>query len=330
MSEIRKGAVELGLCCIVNELRSFKDSKGKKKEVFCGRTINNKIHFTVEKAKEKALQNCKDLSLLIKYCTEKNIKCFRLGSDFFPRYDDASIEGAKTLYAEGITFASSFLKEAGNLAKEKGIRLLMHPPQLVNIGSPRDEALKISRSILEHHCDILDAMDITPENGVLIVHLGGSYGAKKETMERWIKNFNNNDIISLRVRKRLVIENCERQYSVEDCLYVHSKCNIPVVFDCHHHDCYVQLHPGELKMEPKQFLPLVLQTWGENRIPVMHVSSQKEGAKLGAHADFIRELPEYMLKFFSTIVNGKTVHLEVEAKAKEAAIYSLRQKYNFL
>ena len=83
-------------------------------------------------------------------------------------------------------------------------------------------------------------------------------------------------------------------------------------------------------MEPKQFLPLVLQTWGENRIPVMHVSSQKEGAKLGAHADFIRELPEISLKFFSTIENGKTVHLEVEAKAKEAAIYSLRQKYNFL
>ena len=40
------------------------------------------------------------------------------------------------------------------------------------------------------------------------------------------------------VRKRLVLENCEKNFSIEDCLEVSDKVNIPVVFDTHHFECY--------------------------------------------------------------------------------------------
>ena len=53
-----KGKISLGLCCINTELRS------KKPPVFCSRSCIRRT-FTVESAKEKALQNVKDIKIFL-------------------------------------------------------------------------------------------------------------------------------------------------------------------------------------------------------------------------------------------------------------------------
>jgi len=311
MSE-NKGTINLGLCCIVDELRNCKIN-GKKAEIFTGRTINARIHYTVEKAIKKATQNCKDLLSLLKYCKEKNIKSFRVGSDIFPRFDDPEVEPYT------LDFAKEDLKIAGDYAKKENIRILQHPSQLVNIASPNKEVFKTSVKILEHHADILDMMGMD-NNSVLIIHGGGVYGNKTGTIETWIQRFH---LLPQRIKDRLVIENCERSYSVQDCLYINDKTGIPVVYDTHHRECYEQLCPKEIS-NPKDFLPKIIQTW-KSRTPVMHVSNQKDGARLGAHSDYITTFPEYLLDFVKD--NSITIYLEVEAKAKEKAIFALREKY---
>ena len=306
-----KGTIHLGLCCIVDELRKCKVN-GKKTEIFSGRTINSRKNFTVEKAIQKATQNCKDLLTMLKYCKENNIKCFRVGSDIFPRYDDPEVE------SYDLDFAKEYLKAAGDYAKKEGIRLLQHPCQLVNIASPKETVWESSVKILEHHADILDMMGMN-DNSILIIHGGGVYTDKEKTIETWITRFY---LLPQRVKDRLVIENCERHYSIEDCLYISSKTGIPVVYDTHHKECYDKLHPQEKCSE--DFLSRVMKTWG-NRTPIVHVSNQKEGTKIGAHSDYITVFPQHLLNFIKD--NKTVIHLEVEAKAKEKAIFALRKEY---
>ena len=70
-----KSRICLGLCCINTELR-----ERKKFPVFNSRTCIRK-NFTVEKAKELALQNVRDLPEMMTWNYDHNINCFRLSSD---------------------------------------------------------------------------------------------------------------------------------------------------------------------------------------------------------------------------------------------------------
>ena len=90
------------------------------------------------------------------------------------------------------------------------------------------------------HCDILDHMGISVRNGIVNIHGGGIYGDKETTIRRWIEQFSD---LPKNVQDRLVIENCERQYSTRDCLKIAKKCKIPVVFDFHHYHCYSKIYP---------------------------------------------------------------------------------------
>ena len=81
------------------------------------------------------------------------------------------------------------------------------------------------------------------EDSVMVIHGGGIYGDKEKTIERWCDNYNK---LPTHIKKRLVLENCERNFSIEDCLKVSEKVNIPVVFDTHHYDCYNIIHPYEI------------------------------------------------------------------------------------
>ena len=68
--------INLGLCCINNELRNQKPS------IFNSRTCTRK-NFTVKKARELSLQNVKDLIPMIKWNQKNDVKCFRLSISNF-------------------------------------------------------------------------------------------------------------------------------------------------------------------------------------------------------------------------------------------------------
>ena len=72
----------------------------------------------------------------------------------------------------------------------------------------------------------------------MVIHGGGVYDDKNTTMDRWIDRFNK---LPDKIKNRLVLENCEKNFSIEDCLYVNSKTGVPIVFDTHHYDCYCKL-----------------------------------------------------------------------------------------
>jgi UV DNA damage endonuclease len=299
---IIKKCLHLGLCCKNIELANI--------GIISSRTITRK-NFTVKKAQDIAISNLEALKIIIKYNYITGIKCFRIGCDIFPHFNDPQTEKYT------IDFALSLLNELGEIIKKYNIRVLMHPCQFNQIGTPNIKVYNNTVNELQHYASILDAMNIGTD-GVLIIHGGGIYNSKKNTIIRWIKQFN---ILPLSVKNRLAIENCEKCYSIDDCLYIAKQCNIPVVLDFFHYYCW-----KDIQKPIEYYIPLVYSTWSNNGIPIMHISEQKPFSRIGAHSDYVETIPNELLQFI--LSNNVEIHLEIEAKAKEKAVFHLYKKYN--
>ena len=300
--------IRLGLCCINASLRE------QKVPIFCSRTIIRK-NYTLEKADILARKNLKDLKTLLVWNNDNGIKHFRLSSDMFPRITDEEIPEFERLK---VSSYSETLKDIGEYAKSTGQRLTMHPGQYNQIGAHDPKVFRRTVEDLTVHADILDAMGLD-NNAIITIHGGGVDGDKEETIKRWVIQF---FTLPKNVQDRIAIENCERQYNVEDCIDISKACNIPVILDSHHFNCYNLINNTNLVAE--NYIPYVLASWGERRA-VMHISEQKTGSRIGSHSDFIENIPQYMLDIPNEY--GVGVDIEVEAKAKEAAIFKLLEKY---
>ena len=118
-------------------------------------------------------------------------------------------------------FARPLLEEAGALAKSLGHRLTFHPGQFNVVGTPSEETFAKTIAELDWHAEVLDIMGCD-QDSIMVVHGGGVYGDKPATIARWAQNFRR---LPERVRRRLVLENCEKCYSVADCLEI----SVPLV-----------------------------------------------------------------------------------------------------
>ena len=270
-----------------------------------------------EPLKEKIIQNLKDTLVMMDWNEQNGIKVFRLSSELFPHYSNSKADKYE------IDFALDLLKQIGEKSKKYNQRITFHPGQYNVIGTPTKSAFEHTINDLKYHCDILNLMGLD-KNSVVVIHGGGVYGDKKKTIERWCKQFYE---LPENVQKRLVLENCEKNFSIEDCLEVSEKVNIPVVFDTHHFECYKLLHKEEKFNPPDEYIHAVLETWWKRDIkPKFHVSEQGSG-KIGHHSDFIEEIPDYLLEIPEKF--GCNIDIMIEAKLKEQAIFKLYEKYPY-
>lgn len=299
--------IRLGLVCINNELR--------KKKIFCSRTMIAKT-YSLDKAFERATQNLFDLPFILTWNEHHNIFHYRLSSDMFPRITDGELPEDQRLK---VSQFSGTLAGIGSFIREKNMRVTMHPGQYNQVGAKSESVFLKTVEDLSVHAEILDQMGMD-SNGILTVHGGGVYGDKETTMRRWIEQF---DDLPRNVKSRLTIENCEYQYNIEDVLHIAEETNIPVIFDSHHFTCYNQIHGTNF--DAYDYMQQVIDSWGERRM-VAHISEQKPDARIGSHSDFIEAIPDYLLQIPKNFNVG--LDIEVEAKAKEAAILKLQEKYS--
>tara|TARA_B100000989_G_C19484862_1_gene446937 strand:- start:185 stop:1144 length:960 start_codon:yes stop_codon:yes gene_type:complete len=303
--------IQLGLCCINSYLRNLKPPIFSSRKMII-RTVNEK---GIDFLKEKIIQNLKDTLVLLDYNEEHGIKVFRLSSELFPHKTNPKVEDYT------FDFALELLKQIGDKAKSYNQRLTFHPGHFNVIGTPNLEYFKHTVEDLSYHADVLDLMGCD-QNSVMVIHGGGVYGDKEKTKERWCEQYKK---LPKNVRKRLVLENCEKNFSIQDCLDISKIVNIPVVFDTHHYTCYNILHPDE-KLENESFyIPLILETWKKRFIkPKFHISEQGSG-KVGHHSDFIEIIPDFLLEIPDKY--NTNIDIMIEAKAKEKAIFKLYKKY---
>ena len=300
--------IQLGLCCINTILRD------QKPPVFASRTVMLKTFLTNGPPYDKIIQNLKDIVTMMQWNHKNGIHVFRLSSDIFPH--KANPQAPDYTF----DFARDLLKDIGIKSRELGQRLTFHPGQYNVIGTPRQEVFEHTVTELTHHADILDLMGLD-HNSVIVIHGGGVYVNKNLTKQRWCKQFK---LLPEHVRSRIVIENCEKNFSIVDCLEISEELDIPVVFDTHHFACYKILHPDEIFNNAEYYIGDILKSWKGIR-PKFHISEQGKG-KLGHHSDYVQNIPEYLLeipKLYHTPID-----IMVEAKMKEQAIFYLYKKYS--
>jgi UV DNA damage endonuclease len=258
--------------------------------------------FSEERLVKTVEGNLECLEKIINYNIDNNILFLRITSDLIPF---ASHQINSFQWQE--KFSTKF-KEIGRKIKEADMRISMHPGQYTVLNSNKELVSKKAIKELSYHADVLDLLGL--DNSAKInIHVGGVYGDKKAAMDRFIRRYKK---LPKKIKKRLIIENDEKSYSVSDCLYISKKTGIPVTFDNLHH----QINNEEEDIE--RLLEEVFQSWDkEDGLPIVHYSSQKKDERSGRHADHLDG--EDLKKFLKeTTEFNFDLMLEIKDKEKSA------------
>ena len=255
--------------------------------------------YTEELLVQKVENNLNCLFKILQYNVEKGFYFFRISSDLVP------FASHPVCTFDWVGHFSPRLKSIGRFIKKYNIRISMHPDQFVLINALKDDVVERSVKELDYHCTVLDKMGLD-STAKIQIHLGGVYGDKASAMDRFMERYNSS---SKSLKRRLVIENDHRLYSLKDCLSVHQKIGIPILFDVFHHQC---LSNGETV---RQGLELAASAWKEaDGIPMVDYSNQQRGQRPGSHAKSI-DLQLFQKFLYET--NGLDFDLMLEIKDKE-------------
>lgn len=295
----------LGYACLNTELR--------KKKIFTSRTCRLATLEAkgIDHVKSLALQNVKDLLTILKWNKEHNIYFMRVSSELFPFASHLE-------HGYSLDFADDLLKKVGQYARDNNMRITMHPGPYNVLSSPSEKVIANTTSDLKHHADILDRMGMGIDS-VMIIHGGGVYGNKQKALQRLEQNIAQ---LPDNVRNRLVLENCEMSYCVEDLLDISEKLQIPIVLDFHHDSIYTSSQPIEY------YFGRVFAVWNNRGIkPKVHVSNSvpgitNEDSKTARrkHSDYVQFLHDALLSIEFPL------DVMLECKMKEQALLQMKKQ----
>jgi UV DNA damage endonuclease len=244
--------------------------------------------------------NLNALESMIDYNHHNNIRLFRISSDIIPFASHPVNQVAWwDIFKED-------LYRIGEKIKSYRIRVSMHPGQYTVLNSMNDSVVYQALQELEYHSRFLDALG-TDQTSKLILHIGGIYGDKQNAMKSFIQNYL---LLPHSVKLRLVIENDDKNYTIQDVLTISSETGAPVVFDNLHH----QINPPELLRSESEWINECEKTWSaKDGIQKVHYSMQKSGGQSGSHSDTIHTTQ--FLDFYKNLPN-KDIDIMLEVKDK--------------
>ena len=255
---------------------------------------------TTERVMEVIDYNLQSFENMIDYNIKNKIKLYRISSGLIP-FGSSPVN---QLDWEQI-FRDRFIT-IGQKIKQSGMRVSFHPGQYTVLNSP-DEGV-VSRAVddLVYQEKILTLLGVDYSHK-LILHVGGVYGDKVTALERFEENFKT---IPQAVKNRLIIENDDRLFNVEDVLGLAHRIGIPVVYDNLHN----AINPADSTKDDGYWISETRKTWKpEDGNQKIHYSQQASGKRLGAHTDTI--YIEDFLEFYNKL-EDKTIDIMLEVKDK--------------
>ncbi|MGL4522118.1 MAG: UV DNA damage repair endonuclease UvsE [Bacilli bacterium] len=241
------------------------------------------------------------------YNIAHNVKLYRMSSSIIPlaTHPDVALE-----YIEPFR---PLYERIGNLVKEHDLRVSFHPNQFTLFTSPRLDVTEKAVEDMVYHYTILDAMGIA-ERSLINIHVGGSYGDKTATLERFYENI---QMLPEHVRKVTTFENDDKTYNAEETLLVCEELGQPMIFDWHHHLA------NECATPIQELIPRIWATWkSRGLVPKVHLSSPKNEKEFRSHADYVSfDFVQPFLKMTKEI--GQDYDVMIEAKAKDLAMFGL-------
>ncbi len=242
------------------------------------------------------------LQKILEYNIQHNILFFRISSDLVPFASHPICQLNWQKY-----FKNEF-KMIGNLIVKYGIRISMHPDQFILINSLDERVFNNSLKELIYHTQVLDLMELD-SSAKIQLHIGGVYGEKERSMKRFIDRFRKLDE---NIRRRIVIENDDKNYNLKDALQINAETGSPILFDFLHHKIY---NSRETIIEAFR---VFTGTWKENDgIPMVDYSSQQVGEIKGKHMITIN-LEHFRSFLKKTKPFDFDIMLEIKDKEKSA------------
>ncbi len=261
---------------------------------------------TPQRLRELITHNLEVLMQFVQYNQANNIRLFRISSDLIP-FGSSPVN---TLPWQE-EFADAFEK-IGNAIFNADMRVSMHPGQYTVINSPDEDVVKRAIADLEYHEQVLSLLN-TDSTSKIILHVGGAYGDKSAAMDRFCRNWAQ---LSSSIRSRIVLENDERIYNIDDVLKIAGRLGIPAVFDTLHHSIN---SPQESRSETDWILQCA-KTWttldGRQKI---HYSQQSPAGKPGAHSKSIST--QQFLDFYQTV---RHLNLDMMLEVKDKNLSAIK------
>lgn len=266
--------------------------------------------YSHEKLIETVENNLNCLLTMLKFNVKNNLLFFRITSRLIPFASHPVMDfNWKGYFKENFNEISDFINE-------NNIRISMHPGQFVVVNSKDGEVFERSLNELRYHAHVFDLLKLD-NTAKMQVHVGGVYGDKEKSMERFIERYNG---LNKAIKRRIVIENDEKSYNLSECLEISKKTKIPVLFDYFHHE--LNNNGAKLHICFEKFT----KTWKtEDGLPMVDYSSQNVGKSKGTHIEsidmdhfkkFLKDTEDFDFDIMLEIKDKETSALKVESILK--------------
>ena len=255
---------------------------------------------TPEKLTEVTAHNLEALEKMVDYNIANDIRLFRISSDLIP-FGSSPVNPLAWPEIHKEAF-----DRIGAKIRKSGMRVSLHPGQYTVLNSPTEDVVARAVEDLIYHDRILTVLGTDTTNKI-ILHVGGIYGDKKEALQRFEQNFRR---LPEAVQNRLIIENDDRLYNIEEVLELAHRLQIPAVYDNLHH----AINPPPTGKDDRYWIAEAKKTWkqadGKQKI---HYSQQATGKRPGAHTDTIQL--ETFLQFYAQL-DDPMIDIMLEVKDK--------------
>ena len=270
---------------------------------------------TAERLRELVHANLTDLLAILEYNSTNHFQLFRLNQSLIP----LASHPVNTLHWWSEEEFAPMFRVIGDFIKRHCLRVSMHPGQYTVLNSENPLVVEAGIAKISASCCVLDAMGLDGTHKI-VVHGGAGKpdhpAALARLAETWVR-------LPEHVRARLVLENDDTTFSIEELLPICRSLGIPLVFDWLHHGAQPG---GGSRRELADIFAEVAPTWmTKDGIPKTHFSSQQVGKRIGAHAYWLD--PQEFLTFAGELEEF-TVDVMAECKGKDLALIRLREVMN--
>lgn len=297
--------IRLGYACISKTLSNVTTSSTITYTTFQKDKDYKKIDTAIK-------SNLNALKEILTYNIKNNIHFFRLSSKLIPLATKSDV------IFDYIDPYKDYYHSIAKIIKDNKLRIDFHPDEFCVLNSTKSEVVKNSIAILEYHYNLLKALEI--KNKILVLHIGGNTFGKKNSISRFINNFNT---LSKDIQESIAIENDDKIFNIRDCVYISKNINVPVILDYHHHIC------NHDELDINDYLKDILSSW-HNTTPKMHFSSPKSKTKkdFRSHNDYINV--DAFINFIDILKPfNHDVDIMIEAKAKDEALFRLVRELKY-
>lgn len=262
------------------------------------------------KLRKTASENLENTLRILKYNLAHDIKVYRLTSKLIPLATHPMAEDWD--YMDDL---KAEFKAVGDFIKENDLRISSHPDHFTLLNSPREDVHNASIKDLDYHENMYLAMGLD-NKAKLVMHTGGYYKDKDQSIERLINNFKE---LRQGLKDRIILENDDKIYNAEDVLGICKLLKVPMVLDVHHERC------NKSSRDIGEYIEEIFNTWeGAGLPPKIHLSSPREGKDMRHHADYIEK--EDLLEFlYKAREVGRDFDIMIEAKQKSLALHKLME-----